>query len=103
MGQGMSLHANFAGIEQYGSDIGSHAGANVSCQAQARQIATKACEELGYGAGSSQHSAVMAKLDSLFEEHISNVNLHRSGTVNAGETFQAAGKRMQMRMGQTQI
>ncbi|UYM04936.1 hypothetical protein [Solicola gregarius] len=103
MAKSMSLHANFAGIEQYGADVGSHGAENEGTKATAKAMATRACEELGYGAGSSQHGAVMRKLDSLFDEHIANVNLHKTGTYNAGDTMMAAGQRMQTRMSQTQI
>lgn len=103
MGKGMSLHANYAGIEQLGADIGTHATENENIKANARSIASKACEEMGYGAGSSEHAAVMRKLEGLFEEHGANLNLHKTGTMNAGDTFQAAGQRMRMRMSQSQV
>ena len=91
MGKGMSLHANYAGIDQYGADVGTHATENEDTKANAKAFATRACEELGFGAGSSEHGAVMRKVDSLWDEHIANVNLHRTGTVNAGDTTGALG------------
>lgn len=97
------LNAVFSEIDQGAADQGVHGGDFDGIGQKARSLAAKACEEMGHKAGSQEHAAVMNELERRLRDHVSNINLQKTGTMNAGDTFQATGKTIASRMGTTQI
>ncbi|MGH3360792.1 MAG: WXG100 family type VII secretion target [Nocardioidaceae bacterium] len=103
MTSNMQLHANYGAIDQASGDIGKFTGNINEYKAQIKSEASNALGNLAGGAGSEQHGQVMKEVDRLIDEHVSNLNLHQSGTSNAGDTFVATGQRMQSRLGTTAL
>ncbi|MBA2695429.1 MAG: hypothetical protein H0X54_11265 [Propionibacteriales bacterium] len=95
----MQLRADYGMLDQAGGDLDAQAGKVEDYRAALKAEAARALGNFGGGVGSEQHSAAMAMVDQLVDEHINNTRQQRTGVVNANQTFQAAGSRMQSVLG----
>ncbi len=95
----MQLRADYGMLDQAGGDLNSAAGNIEEYRSALKDQAARALGNFGGGVGSEQHNAAMHIVDQLVDEHVNNTRQQQTGVVNANDTFQGAGSRMQSVLG----
>lgn len=95
----MQLRADYGMLDQAGGDLNAQAGQTEEYRAALKDQCARALGNFGGGVGSEQHNAAMVMVDQLVDEHINSTRQQQTGVVNANETFQGAGSRMQSVLG----